>query len=349
MAFKNKLLPNPSLGGDFSFNTSGTGNSGGSTHTAIYDNSVRYEGVGSFKKTKTGSSTRANYYLASRLPLPFPVNSQICISQYVLSNTSSTSGQRGVIFFADEVGQVGTNYYGTAMKCDNWTRLYVSTIVPAGALYIYAGVNHYVDLGESVWIDKAQLEAGSTPTSWEFPGIDLTSQAIPGQEHVNNLSLETILKLTATQSSEWVNNLILENILKTLGINSSEFVTDLKLETILQLSELSSEEYVNNLLLQNVLDFTGIPSAEAVNNLILENVIKCLGLKSMEDVNNLDFIYELVLTGIETCETFGELIIFIYYNLIRTDVTITHPELLVNACKPSSILNIKHPSIRRLS
>ncbi|WP_321422753.1 hypothetical protein [uncultured Methanobacterium sp.] len=328
MAFKNIALKNQASAGKFSKNLTGFSQNGGDTLEYTTEDGYLSPGCLKFQGSALGTGIRLQ-------SSPTVINSDNTVSFWV-------KFPLGVRFFTQFKG-LNVNYVGTGDWQKAWNSQYMTT--SSGNAYVSLRDN-----GSAMFkIGAVQMEQGTTSTSYEFPGIDLTNQAISGQEQVSNLSLETILQITASQSSEWVNNLILENTLKTLGINSTEFLPDLKLETILQLSETGSAEYMNNLLLQNVLDVIGIPSQEAVNNLILENVLKCLGIESMEYVNDLGFIKGIFLDSIESCETFGELIVYIYYELIKVKMTVKRPNIIVNVKNPDINMFSKHPSVRRLA
>lgn len=233
MAFKNLFTPNIATCTDFLKNTTGLESINGgiisSSLEQTYDGSytlkirtpgsVIHEGMTmiSMKPTQTVGQT---YTFSGRVWVPPGIS--LCAAYGGGVQTITNSGSFGAWF-----------HFAPSFTATNQHSMAVYTVLAQTVTF---------------YLDILQFELGSVATAWEFPGIDLTGQAILTAEQVQNIKLNSLLRAFSIESTENVPNLTVESILQLLGVSTSEYVNNLDVMNSIFLEAIESTETVQELI-----------------------------------------------------------------------------------------------------
>lgn len=243
MAFKNLLTANQASA-DFLGTTSGVaGGFGGGTVTVSTDWAA--QGKKSFKVNTPGSVK----YEGLRSNIIAPVSaSTIYTFKCILHGIE---GQTFTVALYDQSWSgVGVSIGIITGTVENGLcSLVLNATTKSTQTGMHFGVYTNSILATNFYLDKLQLEPGPVSTPWEFPGIDLTGNTIPSSESVNNLTLESLLKLDSIQPTSQIQDLIIQNTLQLLGIPSTEQVNDIQLLNQIILDAVESTGTVNDLII----------------------------------------------------------------------------------------------------
>ena len=242
MAFKNLFPPNVASGTAFLKNVSGFGMQSNSSLDSVINDQM---GGRCLRVTCDGSVTQQGTY-----------TSQISC----LTNTNYTFQTRYII----PTGKTVLMYLHDPL----WTCSATKTLIADGTVHIDA-VTLLTKSNTTIrcmiitnsaqnvvsYFNKLQVEPGSTATSYQFPGVDLTGNSITSNEAVQNIKLNQELKMFAIASGEQVQNLTVENILQLLQVPSSEYVNNLEICNSIFLEAIESTETVNELIVWIACEF----------------------------------------------------------------------------------------------
>jgi len=242
MAFKNLFLPNVASGTDFLGTTAGFSKNKG-TEEITSSSDWSYIGKKSLRVACPGSLSTEGFIINLSPVLP---STQIVLSEYI--HTVSNIIVTAVVSEYGTSGWIKNNFFGNTQINNETKRIQLSIVTGSTTNRITSTIYLASQIATILYNDAFQLEPGSTATSYEFPGIDLTGNSIQAQEAVQNLKLNQQLKLFTIASEEQVQNLTVENILQLLQVPSSEYVNNLEICNSIFLEAIESTETVNELI-----------------------------------------------------------------------------------------------------